>query len=478
MKHSYHLFIGFIALLLCLSSCRDDNETSELNNQLNINAYITYTDVKGIYEKGVPLDESNYIELHLNVFEEGDYNFSTTEINGYQFKGSGSLNGLGDQTINLYGEGIPQQKQVDSLSIETDSSSVKFGINIAENLSNKVIITTAAGLTTWEEYKVMAINGRGEVLWEFPGKGRTNFVHQEIVYLGVDNLIIAIKMMTGDILWQQDILIDDFVSHVNYADGKVYVGTNQSDFYILDSNNGQILEEFISEKYSNSHSSTLIHEDKVIFAAGNDSIFMRDKNTLELIWEKSYQNSGYPTIYNDYIIFSHYNGVFALNFSNGEIAWESDFISYYGVGIDGNNLIVNTNQDKIVKIDPNTGNLIWDANMSNLVYPPEIYGNYVLTTKNFGFDAIHCFNITSGEKIWEVSPFSFAQTELVAHENIVFLGTSHAFYGYNIESGIKEIQIGDINQQSHPLTLSYGPLLSITNIENQKTAYPGSIARD
>jgi|GEM_PF-6349573 outer membrane protein assembly factor BamB len=467
MKHSYHFFIGHLILLICFSSCRNDDETTELNNQLNLNAYITFTNVNGVYEKGVPLDETNYIELHIYALEGGNYNFSSKNTNGYQFKGSGTIESEGDHIIELYGEGTPEVKQVDSVRIETDSSSKTLAINIAENLSNRVIITSAATDAFNNEYKVMALNGRGDILWEYPGLATENYVNDGVVYIDIEGILKAIDLISGIILWEESSVTS--VRHILESDGKLYVGT-YSDYFILESSTGTIISQ---GKYPSS-STTQIINDKIIFSTSS-RVVAADKNTGDVLWENGYSLDGRPTVVMNNVICTSYNGLFALNIENGELVWETNLRTLASPAYDGSNLIVSSAFQFIYKIDPNTGAILWEASLEDLYGSPEIYGDMVFATKDFGFDIIHGYDINTGEEVWDRSPFGFLRSEMIAHENIVFLGTNYSLFGFDVETGNTEVRIG-IPTNNDPMTLSYEFLLSITNVDNMNTAYPGSMA--
>jgi hypothetical protein len=63
---------------------------------------------KGIYAAGIGLDNTNYIELEVNVTNPGSVVIETTSANGMKFS-SGSINlaSTGVQTVKLYGGGTP-----------------------------------------------------------------------------------------------------------------------------------------------------------------------------------------------------------------------------------------------------------------------------------------------------------------------------------------------------------------------------------
>jgi len=63
--------------------------------------------VNGVYETNVPLDNSNTVEIEVNVTRVGDYSIKSGTTNGVFFSAQGTFTVTGKQRVTLVGSGIP-----------------------------------------------------------------------------------------------------------------------------------------------------------------------------------------------------------------------------------------------------------------------------------------------------------------------------------------------------------------------------------
>ncbi|VFA41426.1 Uncharacterised protein [Chryseobacterium indologenes] len=78
----------------------------------------------GAYVKGKELTNSNYLSISVNVTKLGNYTISGTTSNGYNFYGTGVFLNTGTQTIQVLGQGTPQNVQVDAISLKANGMDV------------------------------------------------------------------------------------------------------------------------------------------------------------------------------------------------------------------------------------------------------------------------------------------------------------------------------------------------------------------
>lgn len=69
----------------------------------------------GSYLKGKELNSSNYLSMNVNITKPGNYIISGTTSNGYNFYGTGAFLNTGIQTIQIPGQGTPQNVQIDNI---------------------------------------------------------------------------------------------------------------------------------------------------------------------------------------------------------------------------------------------------------------------------------------------------------------------------------------------------------------------------
>ena len=86
--------------------------------------------IAGDYGKDVPLTAANTVILNVNVTTAGNYNVTTTAVNGMTFSGSGNL-AVGAQTILLTGSGTPTTAGANTIPLSVGTSICSFTITVA-----------------------------------------------------------------------------------------------------------------------------------------------------------------------------------------------------------------------------------------------------------------------------------------------------------------------------------------------------------
>lgn len=76
----------------------------------------------GSFISGSALSDSNYLEIEIDVSQEGIYTISTDTVNGYSFSGTGSFAQTGINRIRLAGSGTPQSPGDDVFTVLYDTS--------------------------------------------------------------------------------------------------------------------------------------------------------------------------------------------------------------------------------------------------------------------------------------------------------------------------------------------------------------------
>ena len=76
----------------------------------------------GTYAASKPLNDSNYIEVTVNVTTAGPYTIFTDTVNGYAFKATGTFSNTGSNTVRLKGGGTPAIAGTDDFTVFFDSS--------------------------------------------------------------------------------------------------------------------------------------------------------------------------------------------------------------------------------------------------------------------------------------------------------------------------------------------------------------------
>lgn len=78
--------------------------------------------VAGAYIARKVLNDSNFIEVEINVAKAGSYSISTETINGYSFQASGNVTATGVNRIKLKGQGTPASAGTNTFTVRFDTS--------------------------------------------------------------------------------------------------------------------------------------------------------------------------------------------------------------------------------------------------------------------------------------------------------------------------------------------------------------------
>lgn len=76
----------------------------------------------GVYKAGQALNDSNYLDVTVNVTTAGTYNIHTDTTNGYYFHASGVFAATGANTVRLKGTGTPSAAGSDDFFVFYDTS--------------------------------------------------------------------------------------------------------------------------------------------------------------------------------------------------------------------------------------------------------------------------------------------------------------------------------------------------------------------
>ena len=86
--------------------------------------------VNGIYKVDSTLGLQNYIDVQVNVTTAGAYTISTDTINGFSFKGFGSFNATGMNTVRLRGSGKPIAAGLNLFKVKFGNTNCRIEVSV------------------------------------------------------------------------------------------------------------------------------------------------------------------------------------------------------------------------------------------------------------------------------------------------------------------------------------------------------------
>ena len=103
--------------------------------------------VNGIYKMDSVLGDENYVDVQVDAFTPGPYVITSDTVNGYSFKGTGTLGVRGLNTVRLYGTGKPILPGDDTFIISFDNSFCLISIPVLDTTVEAVYTLGGSGGT-------------------------------------------------------------------------------------------------------------------------------------------------------------------------------------------------------------------------------------------------------------------------------------------------------------------------------------------
>jgi hypothetical protein len=130
----HRIYLALIGIVLFLASCQKE-KSLEIGDPAQGSLQDDAGDclpknIHGNYIVNQALGDSNYVDVTLDIVKAGTFTILTDTVNGYSFKGQGSFNAVGTQTIRIKGTGKPLVAGNDEFQVFFDSSSCFIEVNV------------------------------------------------------------------------------------------------------------------------------------------------------------------------------------------------------------------------------------------------------------------------------------------------------------------------------------------------------------
>lgn len=146
------VFFVFAAFLI--TSCQKELEFDDLGTGVSAGSLKKDTtfdcfpvSVNGQYTTDSALTNDNFIDVQVNITVPGTYTIQSDTVNGYSFRGTGTLGAPGINTVRLYGTGTPILPNTDPFIISYDTSFCVVDVNVDPSGVDAVYTLTGAGGT-------------------------------------------------------------------------------------------------------------------------------------------------------------------------------------------------------------------------------------------------------------------------------------------------------------------------------------------
>lgn len=88
--------------------------------------------VYGVYRKDSVLNNTNYIDIQVNVTQPGTYIISTDTVSGFSFRGTGTLGNPGLNLVRLYGAGKPTDGGDITFTVQYGTSTCEVTVTVEQ----------------------------------------------------------------------------------------------------------------------------------------------------------------------------------------------------------------------------------------------------------------------------------------------------------------------------------------------------------
>ena len=295
----------------------------------------------------------------------------------------------------------------------------------------------------------------GEKIWEFTANNSISTsaaIYNGTVFFGVGSpgKLYALDEVTGMLRWTYDLPTSATVtSPPTVADDKIFFGTSDGYFYVLNQTTGTQIWNFSAG--GKIQSSPAVAYNRVFFGSYDGAIYALEEDTGTLIWE--YQTFSpvisSPAIHNGMLFIGTYDlpRVLALNATGNtpDLIWE-----YQTVAPVTSSPSVDTVKGLVVVADEN-GNIYCFKEMSpnpplwtELIDPinmssPAISNNSLIYIGSLD-GKIYCLNETTGQVVWSyLIGNSVVASPALTDDHVIISSTDGAVYCFGIPFPVYDV---------------------------------------
>jgi len=158
------LVFGFIS---CSKELSLENRKSSSRGSLksDVSQECLPKTLEGSYIAGKSFNDSNYLEVAIDVTKTGSYFITTDTLNGYYFEGSGNFGNTGMNTIRLKAVGKPLAAGTDDFLVSFDSSFCFFTANVLSTaISSPALYTLQSNGSSCLDFALSGVYATGVAL--------------------------------------------------------------------------------------------------------------------------------------------------------------------------------------------------------------------------------------------------------------------------------------------------------------------------
>jgi|GEM_PF-866241 len=287
------------------------------------------------------------------------------------------------------------------------------------------------------------------VLWRYETVGRIAsppVVSDGKVFVGsLDTNVYVLDESTGELIWTYRTM--GMVEQTPIvSNGKVFVSAEKDKIYCLDSNTGELIWSYFAQRC---YSPPTVANGKLFVPNGEELLVLNEDNG-ELLWKYKTHFSGryaykpgITFIYEDIIspaisngrvfIGSDYGNVYCIDESSGKLLWLKKLPeppnSISGLSIGYGKLFVNTFHGDVFALNQSDGALLWSYHMDDIIDSyPAVHDGKVFITSTHG--SLYCLEESTGKLVeeYEANPYSVIYSPVIADNKVIFGASNGNLY--------------------------------------------------
>ena len=259
-----------------------------------------------------------------------------------------------------------------------------------------------------------------------------------VVYVGSnDSHVYALDSSTGDLIWSYE-TGDWVLSSPAVSGGVVYVGSYDSHVYALDASTGDLIWSY--ETGASVLSSPAVSGGVVYVGSRGNRVYALDASTGDLIW--SYETGDLvfssPAVSGGLAYVGSWdNRVYALDASTGKLIWsyETGGNVTSSPAVSGDVVYVGSEDNRVYALDASTGELIWSYETGDYVFSsPAVSGGVVYVGSRD--NRVYALDGSTGDLIWSYETGDWVDSSPEVSGGVVYVGSNdNRVYALDASSG-------------------------------------------
>ena len=268
--------------------------------------------------------------------------------------------------------------------------------------------------------------------------------YSNMVFCGSDNgAMYAVDLYSGTVLWTNKTSNAIESPAAILPDSSLIVGNVDGTLLCMDIGTGKTLWSFTTNGKIIGSPNIIPHNKSVVIGCYDNNLYCVDASSGKLIWKyqsESYIN-GSPAVIDNKIVFGGCDAfLHILDAISGKTLAKLSVDSYVAgaVAVSNNKAFLGTYGGKLLGIDINSNNIIWqftpDPTAQPFVSSPAVADNKVVIgcrNKN-----IYCVNASDGKKIWAFKTRGEVDSSPIICKDKIVVGSSDGrIYILDLEKG-------------------------------------------